>query len=195
MKSLTSKCRNRVRYAMKQGLTVHKEESVHLDCLIDQYMKTMKKNQADDYYFFSRKFFEDTLQLLEGSVDLFTVKYQDQVIASAIFLRYGEYVSYHLTGSDQQYLHLAPYNLLILTAAMEFGKQGYKYLHLGGGYNGNDDLLRFKKTFIKNDPIDFYIGKKIHNTHIYHRLTQHVDEKEDYFPLYRQPLLKQLETV
>lgn len=185
MDSLRNKGRNRVKYAMKQGLTVTEEGLDHLDWFAENYAKTMEKNQADTYYFFKEGFFRDTVELLKDNITTFAVRYEGEIIASCMFMHYNDYVSYHLTGSKQEYLHLAPSNLLVWHAAAWFGKLGYKSLHLGGGYQQDDDLLRFKRNFTKNPLLEFYIGKKIHMPDMYDRLTKGIEAEGSFFPLYR----------
>ncbi|OXS79174.1 lipid II:glycine glycyltransferase FemX [Domibacillus enclensis] len=185
MDSLRNKGRNRVKYAMKQGLTVTQEGLCHLDWFAENYAKTMEKNQADSYYFFKDGFFRDTMELLEENMTTFAVRYEGEVIASCMFMHYNDYVSYHLTGSKKEFLHLAPSNLLVWHAAVWFGKLGYKSMHLGGGYRQDDDLLRFKRNFTKNPLLDFYIGKKVHLPEQYEQLTKGIHAPEDFFPLYR----------
>ncbi|WP_046174494.1 lipid II:glycine glycyltransferase FemX [Domibacillus indicus] len=191
MDSLRNKGRNRVKYAMKQGLTVTREGLDHLNWFAENYAKTMEKNQADTYYFFDKQFFRDTVELLGGHLTIFAVRYEEEIIASAMFMHYNGYVSYHLTGSKQEYLHLAPSNLLVWHAAAWFGKLGYKSLHLGGGYQQGDDLLRFKRNFTKNPLLEFYIGKKIHLPDMYEKLTEGLDASSEFFPLYRHPTLEE----
>lgn len=192
MDSLRNKGRNRVKYAMKQGLEVTQEGLDHLEWFAENYAKTMEKNQADSYYYFNESFFRDTMELLEGHLTTFAVRYEGEVIASCMFMHYNDYVSYHLTGSRQEYLHLAPSNLLIWHAAAWFGKLGYKSLHLGGGYRDDDDLLRFKRNFTKNPLLEFYIGKKIHLPEQYERMTRGINTAGGFFPLYRHPAVQKI---
>lgn len=191
MDSLRNKCRNRLKFALNHGLTVSKEEPNNLEVFIKQYYAAMEKNQANSYYFFTENYFNDSVNLLPNHIDLFSVKFEGKIIVSTLFIHYNDFVSYHLTGSDKDFLKYAPYNLVIYYAACWYGKMGYKTLHLGGGYLGNEDeLFRFKKTFTKKELTEFYVGRKIHCPEIYHTLTSDIEVTQDYFPLYRHPKLK-----
>lgn len=99
------------------------------------------------------------------------VKNQDKTIAAAIFMMYGEYFHYHLAGSRKETLNLAPNNILLWEAINYAKDKGYKRMHLGGGLTDSteDNLFRFKARF-STRYADFYIGKRIHNTKIYHYL-------------------------
>jgi hypothetical protein len=196
VENLVSKMRNKVKAAIKNGLSVRVGDKGNLETLVQQYHHTMEKNVAEDYYFFPKEFFYNLVNILDDrNVTLLEVIYEDKVIASTIFLHYNDYVAYFLTGSDQEYLNLRPYNLLMSYAATEFKKEGYKFLHLGGGYSSNDELYRFKKTFTKKDPLDFYIGKRIHNHEVYQDLTKDLNVDANYFPLYRHPSIKRKEEI
>lgn len=187
--SIRNKCRNRLKHALSHGLAVGRETTNDLDMLLDLYYATMDKNNADKYYYFSKDYFVDTIQLLKDNVSIFTVRFDNKIIAFAFFLHYKDHVAYHLTGSIKEYLKYAPYNLLITHAASWFKARGYKYLHLGGGYTSEDELLRFKKTFSKQPPLKFFVGRKIHCLKSYETLTEGLNVPDNYFPLYRHPSL------
>ncbi|MGG3739585.1 GNAT family N-acetyltransferase, partial [Aeribacillus pallidus] len=93
--------------------------------------------------------------------------------------------------SKTEYLPLRPNNLLF-DAMVELSKSlGLKALHLGGGYQENDSLFKFKSLFTNNNHFNYYIGKNILNDKIYHELSQSVmnhfsfNSSSDFFPLYR----------
>jgi len=184
--NLKASCRNRVRHAMNSGLTVHKENPHDLEVFKELYYETMKKNQATAYYYFSEKYFRNTVELLgHDHVSLFSVKLQGHTVASAFFIHACGHVSYHLTGSDRDYLSYAPYNILLVQAALHFQERGFSTLHLGGGYRGKDELLRFKSTFTKDPPLEFYVGRKVYDEETYRLLCCGLQQADSYFPLYR----------
>jgi hypothetical protein len=190
--------RNRIRRAHKEGLTVAHADIHDLSHLLELYYSTMDKKQAQNYYYFSEQFFANTVQFLGTNVELVEVKCDDLVIASAMFMHKGEFVHYHLMGSDKRFLPAAPINLLIHYAALRAKERGYRYLHLGGGYTGNDNLFRFKRSFNEQQMADFYIGKKVHCTSLYEAITQRIEmptAAQDYFPVYRHPELQVIPSV
>lgn len=190
--NISSKCRNMIRKAQKNNVNIIiSDNKDDLDEFIEIYTNTMIKNNAQDYYFFDRKFFENTYDLLKGNIKIFKAIYDGKCISSALIMSYGEYIHYHFSGSDINYGNIAANNLLIYEAAIWGLKNGFKYFHLGGGYSGNNDsLFKFKKSFSKNENKKFYIGKKIHNKIVYDELVNlQVENKgninSDYFPRYR----------
>ncbi|MDF2713130.1 MAG: hypothetical protein K0R28_55 [Paenibacillus sp.] len=185
--------RNRIRKARKEGLNIVHGETDRLEHLLKLYYSTMDRNHAIPYYYFNESFFLNTVNLLDGNIELFEIMHQDKIIASCLFMHFNHYVHYHLMGSDLEYLKFAPINLLIHEAMLWAKGKGYKYLHLGGGYSGNDSLYRFKKTFNEEKSLDYYVGNRIHMPDVYGKLEEHIRElaEEDYFPIYRHPSLRQ----
>ena len=115
------------------------------------------------------------------------------MISSTIFLFGNNIVHYHLAGSLEQYLYLRPNNIVLYEATLKHKSMGKKYLHLGGGYRGNDSLYSFKKGFNKNGVLDFFTGAKIFDEKAYNLLVNKWKERNylgkdfrsDFFPLYR----------
>ena len=95
---------------------------------------------------------------------MLNVKFQDETVASAIFMAYNNYFHYHLAGSKKEYLKFAPNNLLLWEAIKYANEKGHKIFHFGGGLTNNteDNLFKFKSSFSKKY-LNFYIGKRVHN--------------------------------
>lgn len=192
--NIHSKCRNMIRKAEKNNIKIKINEKVNkndIDEFYELYKNTMIKNNANNYYIFSKEFFINHFELLKENIKLVTALYEEKVICSTIILECEDYIHYHFSGSDMNYKNLAATNLLLYKVAIYGHKRGFKYFHLGGGYLGNgDSLFKFKESFNKNKKLEFFIGRKIYNLSIYGAL---VEEKrkvmkelnENYFPLYR----------
>ena len=169
MYQISSQNRNTIRKCYKNGL--HVRQSKNYDNFIEIYYETMKHVEADEFYYFDKEYFN--MLCMDKSYILLEVIYQEKVIASAIFIGYGEYFHYHLSGSRREYLNLAPNNILLWEAIMFAKQKGYKKMHFGGGRSDShkDSLFLFKKHFSKSVN-DFYIGKRIHNSKIYNYLIE-----------------------
>ena len=164
------------------------KKSKNIDSFIFLYEKTMQKNNADDFYYFGRSYFERLINI-EG-VELYEVLYEDRVISASFFLFGEELGHYHLSANDYEFRkHNA--NYYILDSVFDIAhKKGIKQFHLGGGRtNLNDDsLLKFKNKF---SPLkkDFYIAGIIHNNDIYKKyceIWENENQKEiKYFLKYR----------
>lgn len=190
-KNFTSKNRNMVRKAQKSGLKVYwtRDESI-IDVFMEIYNATMDKDEADDYYYFDRKFYESILNDLKYNALWFYTKKEDEIAAISIFLFANGRMHYHLSASRKKYQSLAPTNLLLYEASLWASQNGYKFLHLGGGFHSREDgLYAFKKSFNRNSENFFYTGKKIFCREIYDSLVNCREFSENfesgYFPLYR----------
>jgi len=188
--------RNEVRQAVKNGINVvfkDKPTSKDIKIFYEIYLETMNRLESSNYYKFSFDFFLNTFNLLEEKAELVFVYKNDNLLSSAIFLLSDNISHYHLSGSLHQYLPLRPNNIMLYQAALRYKLMEKKYLHLGGGYKGNDSLFSFKKGFNKNGLLDFYIGSKVFDEKAYNAIVRKWKEKNhlgknfqsDFFPLYR----------
>lgn len=185
--------RNKIRKAERLGLTVKTKSIGNLESFLELYYSTMDKNSAQEYYYFSRAFFENTINYLGDNIELIEVYFEDKVIGVGLFMQYHDFVHYHFSGSDREFLKFAPNNLMLDYMVKRAAHKGHKYFHLGGGYtNSQDDsLFKFKKGFNKLGELGFYIGKKVHNEELYNKIIQYIphDASYGYFPIYRNPKL------
>ena len=187
---ISSKCRNIIRKSIKNNVMVIEDENLKkINDFQNLYYDTMKKNNADEYYFFKEEFFEQLKFLKEKEITHFYALHEDKIISSILVLMGDEYLHYYLSANSQEGYSLNANSLLLYEIAKYGLKRGYKYFHLGGGYGGDDSpLFKFKSSFHKNHTLSFYIGKKIFNQKIYDELCQKagIDNRSlNYFPLYR----------
>lgn len=167
MQDISTQNRNTIKKCTKSGLEV--EISEDYDEFLVIYNQTMKKVGAEDFYFFDREYFDQFKK--DSCYVLLRVRKGSETLAAAIFMEYGDYFHYHLSGSRQEYLQLAPNNILLWEAIKYAKSKGCKRMHLGGGLSDSpeDSLFRFKKKF-SSEYKDFYIGKRVHNQEIYKKL-------------------------
>lgn len=161
--NITSKNRNMIRKAEKSGVIIeHGRGMKLLDRFIDIYNGTMKRDNAEEYYFFKRDFYESIDCNLHDNYEMFYAMLDGEPIAMSIMLFSGNSMHYHLSGSRAEFRNLAPSNLLLYKAAVWGCQQGFKTFHLGGGVgSGKDNLYKFKANFNRNSDYRFSIGKKI----------------------------------
>lgn len=172
---ISSKNRNMIRKAEKSGLKVEFEKDLQSFKML--YEKTMNKVQASDYYYFN----EDYYMALDKMDNTYiSIKLDDIIIASAIFLKCGDYFHYHLAGSLREYLKFSPNNLLLWSAIKYANENGFKKMHFGGGLTNSldDNLFKFKKSFSK-DTEEFYIGTRVHNEEVYKFLIEEWERKNE----------------
>lgn len=187
---LSKSARKNVRKSLKKGVTYEVDvEPSSLDDFIEIYYSTMNRNQADDYYYFSKDYFENALKYFKKNIITVKAFYEDQLIAMGFYFKYKKYLHTHLSGTLSEYLYLSPAYVL-RHALIEWGKENnYNLIHHGGGKTNNKDdgLYKFKERFSKDTKFEFYIGKKIWNEQVYIELCNEVDADKDqsYFPAYR----------
>jgi hypothetical protein len=168
LKSYNSKVRNIIKRATEK---VDIKESDNLDKFIEIYNQTMKKNNADDFYFFSRKYYEQLIQ--NPNIKLYEVLYKSKVIAMGFFM-FGEFIAhYHLSANTFLSYKLNANYALLNYAFNEAKKRGISYFLLGGGTTTlkEDTLFKFKKKFSK-ELKPFYISGKVYNEKIYNEYIQ-----------------------
>lgn len=191
--NLTSKNRNVIRKAKKNGVEIYWGRSNELMRAFEEmYNKTMDKDNADEYYYFNKNFYQSLLNDLKYNSLLFYAVFKGKIIAMSMIMFSNKRIHYHLSASEQEFLRYAPTNLLLYEVACWGANNGYEVFHLGGGLGGKEDsLYRFKKAFNRNEHNEFSIGKKIFNQEIYDELIgiRKDDDKFDantsFFPAYR----------
>jgi len=188
----TSMTRRNVLKAHKNGLyckEVAKNEG-NINTFMNLYNETMKRNNARDFYYFGHNFIEEQLKdTVISKSHLLFVYYEEKVISAVLLFITENFAHYHLGASKTEYLFLRPNNLLF-DYMIEFSiSKDCSYLHLGGGYEEDDNLFKYKTSFSNNNNYEYYIGKKVFNRKVYDYLVkekkQHHDLNENYFPLYR----------
>ena len=187
--NIISKNRNVIRKALNNDIKIYNgrfPEIFEKFRLI--YNATMNRDDAKEYYYFGKPFYESVLNDLPQNAQVFWAEKDNNVISAAIMLAANGRMNYHLSGSLREFSSLAPGNLLLYKAALWGSANGYKTLYLGGGVgSGEDGLLKFKKSFYRGELNRFFIGKKIYDTSRYNELLSLRSEIEDpgYFPKYR----------
>lgn len=155
------------------------------------YYENMDRVQARSSYYFEQDYFFKFLDSNSLKLDILlaTLNETDEIIAGVMFVKTNNIVQYHLSGSKEEYLDIAPVKLLIDEMRIDASQEGgYDYFNLGGGYGSqNDSLLRFKLSFSKQLH-DFCVWKHVINQEQYDYLSNSKETKHpDYFPSYRDP--------
>lgn len=171
MHQISSKNRNMIRKAVKEGVTI--EESDDFETFRKLYNRTMSDLHAEDFYFFPPEYYSEYRQTLKDNSMLCFALLNGKVIAGSMFMFSDEYAHYHLSARDRGYSRNAASNLILWYAIQNAKERGCKWFHFGGGTTGNEDdsLLRFKKEFSKTI-CDFWIGKRIHNQAVYNKIVE-----------------------
>ncbi len=165
-----------VNYAQRNSLTIEKRHHYEIKeeeiiRFYNIYLETMKFRNAPEYYYFSKDFFLKHFEDLKDMCELYLVKKDEEIIAGSIFLNDSKFVHYHFSAADVRYYKFQPMDLMILKAIFDYGNEGKKIMHLGGGLSSNasDGLSKFKKKFADEER-KFYISKVVVDEENYYRL-------------------------
>ena len=193
MGEFTGSCRQKVRRARREGMRVEFDFiGETLQDFLRIYESTMSRNRAANFYYFDSAFFTNTIHALKGHVFIANVIYHDRIVASGLYLYYGEYLHAHLSGTLGDFLKFSPANLLRAEVAAWGQSTAKRYFHHGGGTTNSDQdgLYLFKKSFSRNTSFRFHVGRNIWNKQMYIELCEKAERikpvlRPDFFPLYR----------
>lgn len=176
MHQISSKNRNMIRKAEKEGVTI--VESDDYETFRKLYNGTMSDLHAEDFYFFPPEYYSEYKQTFKDESLLCLAIYDDKVIAGSMFMYSDDYAHYHLSARDREYSRYAANNLILWYGIQKAKERGCKWLHFGGGTTGEDDdsLLKFKKGFSLT-LCEFWIGKRVHNQIVYDSIVAQWQEK------------------
>lgn len=192
--NISSKNRNMIRKAMKNNVEIYHGKGMSLlDHFIELYNKTMDHDNASQYYYFKREFYESIDRDLNNNYEIFYATYNNIIVSMAIIIFANDRMHYHLSCSSLEYRHVAPSNLLLYKAAIWGQQKGMKTFHLGGGLGSDrDNLYKFKEGFNRYGQCPFSIGKEIFDKEIYDILVNmrmknddNFDLNSSFFPLYK----------
>lgn len=171
MHQISSKNRNMIRKAEKEGVVI--VESEDYETFRKLYDGTMSDLHAEDFYFFPPSYYEEYKQTFKDNSLLCLAMLNGKVIAGSMFMFSENYAHYHLSARDREYSRYAANNLILWYGIQKAKERGCKWFHFGGGTTGVDDdsLLKFKKEFSKT-LCEFWIGKRVHNQQVYDQIVE-----------------------
>lgn len=185
----SSKNRNTIRRSRRNNVQVFwgvSKDIMHI--FKNLYIETMKRDNANKYYYFSDSFFDSLYDDMKYNSLIFYAMHENRVISAAYVMIFGDKIHYHLSASDYNYRYLSPTNLLLHEVAVYAYSNKHDEVHLGGGLGGEmDNLYKFKKAFNTKVDNTFAVGKVILNQEIYSMLIEGI-EKDTFFPLYRKSM-------
>jgi hypothetical protein len=144
------------------------------------YEKTMRRLEADQFYFFSNEHFTALMNIVKSNGWLITCCFEGKMVSAAIFLRGTTWMHYHLSASDPDNRMPGSMNAIIFEAARIGKSSDLTKLHLGGGTTAedSDSLFKFKRK-MATDEHQFSVSKRVHNPDVYEEI---VDRWRNQFP-------------
>ncbi len=195
--SYTKAARENIRQAERAGVTLEADpECRRLDEFLSVYYATMDRVGAQPMYYFPKSFFERLIVGLPNQVLLFHALHNQRVVSTELLLISNDCLYSFVGGTVDEGLRLRANPLLRHGIHLWGHAQGKRQIVLGGGYSGEDSLLRFKQRYAPNGSASFTVGTKIFDSHAYQALIDKraVWEREqgrqwspapNFFPAYR----------
>lgn len=134
------------------------------DQFIKIYFSTLNRNNAEEFYYFDKDFLFNMKEKMGGNVLFGIIYFEGKAIASSINPFKGVNGYGFLGGSYREYQKVSPFTFMMNCVIGKLQDLGICNYFLGGG---EDSILKYKKSFNKNDLRKFYIRKKIHNRDVY----------------------------
>ena len=134
----------------RKGFTVSEASTkLEIDLFTQIYHDSMKRVNADSYYYFKKEYFYQLLNNPCFKTKLLLAKRENEITAGAIFTITNKIMQYHLACSKEEYKKDAPMKLILDQARLIGNEHNMDFLHLGGGVNGSseDSLFKFKAGF------------------------------------------------
>ncbi|WKA50142.1 GNAT family N-acetyltransferase [Planococcus liqunii] len=171
----SASCRRDIRHALKEGVTYEViRNPSDLKPFIQIYHSTMKRNSAESIYYYDEHYFKKCIELFGENLVLIEVSYQGEVIGRSLNFVWEHLIHVHLTGTLQEFHHLAPAYVQQYALALWGKENGITLIHHGGGRTRepDDKLYLFKKKFGRNSERQYYTGRKIWNEQVYTQLCE-----------------------
>jgi hypothetical protein len=142
-----SKVRTKVRKAESYGLEFEADpEGGRLDEFLEVYTATMDRRKAAPRYYFPRSFYESLRRDLRGHFFFVHALLGGRVVATDLELYSGERAYGLLTGTLVDAMPLGATDFLRHHTFLYARRLGIRAVVLGGGYQPNDGILRYKRT-------------------------------------------------
>ncbi len=132
------------------GLSVVRDpDGTHLDAFIRIYRETMCRVEAAQRYFFPASYFTALRETLGSRLELFICLERGRPVAGGLFVASHGMLQYHLGGTLNDALQLAPMKLVVDEVRLWATAMELRVLHLGGGATADPDdpLMYFKRGF------------------------------------------------
>lgn len=197
LRSYEKSVRENVRQAERAGVTLEPDpECRRLNEFLTVYYSTMDRLRALPGYYFPKSFFERLIAQVPNRVALFHALHNQRIVSSELLLISANHLYSFLAGTLEEGYRCRANPLLRHGVHLWGQAQGKQQVVLGGGYSGQDSLLRFKQQFARNGNVPFTVGAQILNRHLYQTLidTRAAWEREQgnnwspadgFFPAYR----------
>jgi Acetyltransferase (GNAT) domain len=121
--------------------------SSSLDPFMEIYEHTMDRNNAREFYYFDRAYFEKTIEILPNNSVIIYATLDDKLVSCELALYHGLYAHSFLGGTLRQALPSAANHKLKRDLMVELKTRGCQWFLLGGGQSAGDGVERYKQAY------------------------------------------------
>ncbi|MEN6449982.1 MAG: GNAT family N-acetyltransferase [Thermoguttaceae bacterium] len=165
------KVRKNVNCARRSGVTIEVDTTGRrIGQFLDIYYATMDRRGASNSYYFPREFFDSLMRDLPGQFVFFHALSGGRVVSTELVLLSAEHMYSFLGGTLADAYPQRPNDLLKYEAMLWGCQAGKRAFVLGGGYDGEDGIFRYKKSFAPRGAAPFCVGRRVHDQAAYDRL-------------------------
>lgn len=191
------KVRKNVKRAQRSALRVEIDSTgARLAEFLRIYRRTMQRRNAQQEYLFPAELFQRIHEGLPGQFAYFHAVHQQRIVSTELVLISAESVYSFLGGTEQDAFELRPNDLLKYEIMRWAKRQGKRWFVLGGGYQPEDGIFRYKAAFAPRGIVPFRVGRRILRKDAYDALVEARRDlahpgvpapraREHYFPAYR----------
>jgi hypothetical protein len=167
------KVRKNVNCARRSGLTGEIDASGRrIEEFLAIYYSTMERRGAAEGYYFPREFFETLVRELPGQFVFGHAISAGRVVSTELVLVSAKNIYSFLGGTLAEAFAQRPNDLLKLEIILWGRQAGKRAFVLGGGYEEEDGIYRYKKSFAPNGSKPFRVGRRIQDATAYDRLRE-----------------------
>jgi hypothetical protein len=191
------KVRKNVSKAIRSGIRIEMDlSSATLPDFLSVYEATLNRRQALDCYYFGRGFFEQMQDRLSGHFAYFHALVNGQVVSTELVLISERSVYSFLGGTRKEAFACRPNDLLKFEIIKWAKQRGKSHFVLGGGYQNEDGIYRYKCAFSPRGQASYLLGGQIFSGELYTELVgarqtfaaqrgEQWSPRHGFFPAYR----------
>lgn len=183
-----AKVRKNVKKARRLGVEIEVDlRGDRIEEFLRLYTGTMDRRGATAQYYFTPEYFEAIHRDLPGQFVYLHATHQGTVVSTELVLVSAENVYSFLGGTDRSAFELSPNDLIKYEIIRWAQGQGKRRFVLGGGYQPNDGIFRYKLAFAPDGRVPFSTGQRVlrrdlYDTLVDRRRAQANDRSEEWAP-------------
>lgn len=131
------------------------------------YESTMNRNEADEFYYFDRLFFNRLQENMGAKILLAFTYLESKAISTELVLLDGSLAYGFLGGTLGEYYDYKANTFQRWELVKHLCSLGFTRYSMGGGAQRGDSIYSFKMSFARGCENPFFIGTYVHNPVVY----------------------------